>query len=154
MPLLPIRRPRGVTMLAPVIFVLSACAAPFPTAAQASASFPAQVSAPATVQGFMSGYTDIGLTHLVSDCVAEVPVPEMTTSVPHTGWHVQVNVSSIYMPHATTVVKATLLAGDHEVASRWLQTAGLNTAPRAAFCDVVSDLIQQLWAAEEENRIA
>jgi len=142
------KRLRAIATRAAAIFVLSACAAPLAMAAPAPAPVPAQISVPTTVQGFMPGYSDNGLTHLVSACVGEVPVPEMTASPGQAPWHVQVNVSSIYMPQATTAIKATLLAGDHVVAAKWVQSAGLNTAPRAAFCHVVSNLTQQLWASE------
>lgn len=152
MPMLQTTRLRAFTARAAAAFILSACAAPLAMAAPVSAPFLAQVSVPATVQGFMPGYSDKGLTHLVSACVGAVPVPEMAASTAGAPWHVQVSVSSIYMPQATTAIKATLLEGDHVVAAKWVQSAGLNTAPRAAFCQVVSNLTQQLWASQ--TRIA
>jgi hypothetical protein len=152
MPMQQTRRLSVITTCAAAIFVVSVCAAPVAMAAPASAPIPAQIAVPATVQGFMPGYTDNGLTHLVSACVGEAPGPEMAASAGLAPWHVQVDVSNIYAPRATTVVRATLLEGDHEVASKWLQTAGLNTAPQASFCRVVSGLTQQLWTSE--TRIA
>jgi hypothetical protein len=148
MPMLQPTKLRAFTTRAAAIFILSACAAPLARAAPVSTPLPTQISVPATVQGFMPGYSDKGLTHLVSACVGAVPVPEMKASTAAAPWHIQVSVSSIYMPQATIAVKATLLAGDHEVAAKWVESAGLNTAPRAAFCQVVSNLTQQLWASQ------
>ena len=142
---------RAFTARAAAVFILSACTAPLAMAAPVSAPLPAQLAVPATVQGFMPGYSDKGLTHLVSACVGAVPAPEMAASLAGAPWHIQVSVSSIYMPQATTAVKATLLQGDHEVAAKWVESAGLNTAPRAAFCQVVSNLTQQLWASQTSN---
>jgi hypothetical protein len=143
------RKSRGAIMLAPVIFALSLYAAA-PAMAETSA-FSTMAAVPAKVQGSMPGFTDTGLTQLVDACVAAAPVPAMMADAAHAGWHVQVDVGNVYTPRAATVVRATLLEGDHVVASRWKQTAGLDTAPRVAFCSTVSNLTQQLWASTAQH---
>lgn len=131
-------------MLAPVIFVLSVAAG------GASAASTIKASVPVTVQGFVPGYTDSGLTQLANTCVAEVPAPGTMANELHGGkWQVQVQVQvqvqDVYMPHVATVVRATLLNGKRVVAFRWKRTVSLDTAPSAAFCWTVSELTQELW---------
>jgi hypothetical protein len=139
------KRLRGIVMLAPVIFALSV------TAGGASA---ASTSVPVTVQGFVPGYTDSGLTQLVNTCVAEVPASETMANELRGKWQVQVQVQNLYLPHVNTVVRVTLLDGKRVVAFRWKRTVSLDTAPSAAFCWTVSELTQQLWDSVSAENMA
>jgi hypothetical protein len=97
---------------------------------------------PVAVKGFLPGYTDSELTHLISSCVARVPAPVPTSRARA---QFEVRVGTEYLPRETTVVQASLLEGGQVLASRWARESALDTAPSAVFCRTVSDLARQLW---------
>jgi hypothetical protein len=113
--------------------------------AAAAQSVPAvETAAPVEVHGFLPGYTDAGLQFLVRACVAAAPVSGMPDAWA-AGWHVQVDVANVWMPRVFTVVRATLIEGDEIVASYWVRTVALDTAPPAVLCGTVWRLTQKLW---------
>jgi hypothetical protein len=113
-----------------------------------------KASVPATVYGFLPGYTGSGLQRLVSACVAGVPIPGALADAPRAGWQIQVDVQDVSMPRVATVMKATLLDGNQVVTSTWKRTAALDTAPRSVFCDTVSQLTQKLWATAAKRGVS
>jgi len=131
-----------VALLASSIFMLNAYAA----AQAAHAGTPAALRV--TVQGALPGYSDTGLAQTVRACVAGVPLPVSIAGAPQNGWQVQVSVEDIHTPRTATLLRATLLEGNHAVASRWVQTAALDTAHQQVLCRSVSGLTQRVLETE------
>lgn len=115
------------------------------SAAAAQAAPAVEAAAPAEMHGFLPGYTDAGLQFLVRACAAAAPVSSMPADAQAAGWQVHVDVANVWMPRVFTVVRATLTEGDQIVASYWVRTPALDTAPRAVLCGTVWRLTQRLF---------
>ena len=89
---------------------------------------------------------------MVSPCVASiVPSRTIDTQV-NPNWQIGVHFENVYMPHAATMVTAELLDEGHVRAVRRDQVVGLESAPSAETCQVVSRLTQQLWKTASATR--
>ena len=109
-------------------------------------------AATVAITGTMTGYTDRGLARMVRPCVASiVPSSTIDTQV-NPNWQIRVHFENVYMPQAATMVTAELLDKGHVRAVRRDQVAGLDSAPSAETCQVVSRLTQQLWETASTTR--
>jgi hypothetical protein len=133
---------RMIFGLAPVVSLLSGCAAPGP--AGVSATAPSR-SAAVVVTGSMPGYTDRDLARMVSSCVASPTLSRTTDKQDRPNWQIRIHFESVYTPYANILVTAELLNGRRFDAVRWNQTRGLASAPPVETCQIVSNLTQQLW---------
>jgi hypothetical protein len=138
--------------LASVLLTLGAFTAPALAVVHAKATS-SNGAATVAITGTMTGYTDRGLARMVSPCVATtIPSRTIDTQV-NPNWQIRVHFANVYTPRASTMVTAELLYDGHVNAVRRDQVVGLDSAPSAETCQVVSRLTQELWETASTTRV-